>query len=132
MANAGTQIKLQGCTAGADYSATTNQYKFVKLSAARTVVLCAAATDRPIGVLQNTPKSGMPAEVVMVGETKVWAAAATVFNSEIGTDSGGLAAIYVPGTGTTNYICGTTIDSSAAAGGLNTAVINCISPQRGA
>ena len=45
--------------AGADLS--SDQYKYVKLSTTDTVILCAAATDVPIGILQNAPASGAEA-----------------------------------------------------------------------
>ena len=56
MAYEGPQIKLPGLTANADLSA--KQYYFVKLSGAGTVTVCSGVTDKPIGVLQNTPESG--------------------------------------------------------------------------
>ena len=61
MAYEGPQIKLPGLTANADLSA--KQYYYVKLVGAGLVDVCSAVTDIPIGVLQNNPVSGMPAEV---------------------------------------------------------------------
>ena len=132
MAFEGIQQNIPGLKAGADYSAASNQYKFVKLNAARQVILCAAVTDRPIGVLQNTPKSGEEAEVCGFGVTKIVGAAATAAGSQLGTDGSGLAAIYVPGTDTTKYIVGIALDATAAASGLVSAFINCASAARGA
>jgi len=54
-----------GIAAGADLSAV--QYAAVKLSAAGTIVVCAAATDICIGFVQNAPASGQPASVVHSG-----------------------------------------------------------------
>ena len=60
--------------AGADLSAL--QYNFVKINSSGQAVACAAATDIPVGVLQNAPTSGQEAEVLIVGGTKIVAGAA--------------------------------------------------------
>lgn len=54
--------------AAADYSA--KQFWPVKLTAANTVAVCSGATDVPIGILQNKPKSGEAADVLMLGVTR--------------------------------------------------------------
>jgi hypothetical protein len=59
--------------AGADLSAL--QYTFVKLNSSGEAIAVAAATDVPIGVLQNAPTSGQEAEVLVVGGTKLVASA---------------------------------------------------------
>lgn len=130
MAYEGPQIKLPGLVAGADLTAA--QYKFVKISAAGTVILCAATTDKPLGVLQNNPASGFAAEVCVFGETKVITAAAITVPNRIGTNASGLAAAYVAGTDTTKYLVGEVITATGAANGIATAVINCIGAGRGA
>jgi hypothetical protein len=56
-------------TANADLSA--KQYYFVKVASATQVALCAAATDRALGVLRNKPKSGEAALVRVLGVAKV-------------------------------------------------------------
>ena len=48
-------------TAYADLSA--KQYYFVKMQSATQVTVCAAITDKPIGVLQNNPTAGQQAIV---------------------------------------------------------------------
>lgn len=130
MANEGYRLIDDSFVSTNDLS--TKQYFFVKLSAARTVVLCAAATDVPMGVLQNKPTAGQTAEVLVLGQTKLATAAATAVGSLLGTASTGLAAILVPGTDTTKYVVGTNIDATGAANGLCTAYINCINPHRAA
>jgi hypothetical protein len=115
--------------AGADLSA--KQFYFVKLSASNTVVLCAAATDVPIGVLQNTPTSGDAADVCVYGETKVSSAAALAAGATIGTNASGQGAAYVAGTDTTKYIVGQVTVASGAANGIASALIDCASPARG-
>jgi len=118
-------LKITGLIAGADLTAVGNQYKFVKLTAARTIGLCAAATDKPIGVLQNRPYTGDPAEVVAIGQTKVQGDADLAYGDSIGTSADGQAAAYTA-SDTTKYIVGTVIEDNAAAGGLITAVVNCV------
>lgn len=132
MAYEGPQICIPGLIAGADLSAAANQYLFVKYSAAKTVVLCAGVTDIPCGVLQNTPASGSAATVCALGCTKVQGDANLGFGDLIGTSADGQAAAYVAGTDTTKYVVGSIVEDNAAAGGLATAMVNCINPHRGA
>lgn len=132
MAFEGPQMCYPGVVAGADLSAAANQYLFVKWSAAKTVVLCAGTTDKPCGVLQNTPASGAAATVCYLGVTKVQGDVDLGFGDSIGTSADGQAAVLVAGTDTTKYIVGVVIDDNAAAAGLATVVINCASLHRGA
>lgn len=115
--------------AGADLSAA--QYKFVKISSGKAI-LCAAATDAPIGVLQNSPVSGGEASIVVAGGTKIVASAAIAAGVVIGTASTGKADAKVAGTDTTEYAVGTVILGSGADSDILTAVINCASPTRAA
>jgi hypothetical protein len=71
--------------AGADLSAA--QYKFVKLNSSGQAVLCSAVTDRPIGVLQNNPTSGLEAEVTVSGGTKVVAGGTVAIGNAVGTNA---------------------------------------------
>lgn len=116
--------------AGADLSA--KQYFFVKMSADNTCVVCSAATDVPIGVLQNAPISGGEASVLVVGGTKLVAGAAIAAGVKIGTASTGKADAKVAGTDTTEYTVGQVLQSSGADLEILTAVINCASPNRAA
>ena len=113
--------------AGADLSAA--QYKFVKLNSSGQAVICAAATDVPIGVLQNAPTSGQEAEVLIVGGTKVVAGAAITLPNAIGTDSSGKA-VALATSDTTKYVVGSLITASAADANVVTAVINCANATR--
>lgn len=126
------QMKLTGMVAGADLSAATNQYKFVELTADNTVNVCNAATDKPVGVLQNTPKSGEAAEIVVVGVTKMQADAALTAGTLIGTSADGQADAKVPGTDTTEYTVGMVLVGAGAAAELAVAVVNCAAPCRAA
>jgi hypothetical protein len=116
--------------AGADLSA--KQYTFVKVNSSGEAIAAAAATDIPVGVLQNAPTSGQEAEVLIVGGTKLVAGAAIAEGAQIGTTSAGKAAALVAGTDTTKYVAGTLLSESAADGNIVTAVINCANPHRAA
>lgn len=116
--------------AGADLSSA--QYKFVKLNSSGQAVICAAATDIPIGVLQNDPASGAEAEVLVVGGTKIVAGAAIGEGALLGTSSAGKAVALVAGTDTTKYVVGALLTESGADGDIVTAVINCAAPGRAA
>ena len=127
IANAVVKITL---VAGADLS--DKQYYFVKINSSGQAVLCAAATDRPIGVLQNSPVSGAEASVTVVGGTKVVASASIDEGALIGTASTGKADAKVPGTDTTEYVVGTVILASGADAEILTALVNCSAPHRAA
>lgn len=116
--------------AAADLSAL--QYTFVKLNSSGQAVAAAAATDIPIGVLQNAPTSGQEAEVLIVGGTKIVAGAAISEGALIGTSSTGKAVALVSGTDTTKFVVGTLITESGASGDVVTAVVNCANPGRAA
>lgn len=114
--------------AGADLSAL--QYTFVKQNSAGAVVAVSAATDIPIGVLQNTPISGQEAAIVVVGGTKL-VAGATVTNGThfaLGTTSAG-AATPLAVTDTTKYVLGVPL-VTAASGDIMSAIVNCATPTR--
>ena len=114
--------------ASADLS--SSQYRFVKLSGAGTVTVCSAVTDKPIGVLQNKPKSGQPATICVIGVSKLVTGIAVTANALVGTDTAGKAAPYVVGTDTTKYIAGTALSASGADGVVISAMIDCSNPVR--
>lgn len=130
MAYEGVQIKLVGVTASADLSA--KQFYFVKMSGDNTVTVCAAATDKPSGVLQNTPTSGQAAEVCVIGQTKLSSDAALTAGNLIGTSGDGQADAKTPGTDTTEYTVGFVVAGSGAADEIATAFVNCAAPGRAA
>ncbi len=108
--------------AGADLSA--KQYYFVKLTAnPGECDVCAAATDKAIGVLQNDPTSGQPALVRIFGRTKVVGDAALSVADFIGTSADGQADAKTPGTDTTEYVLGIVIKANAAAGDIAEAIL---------
>jgi hypothetical protein len=117
--------------AGADLSA--KQFYFMKLSAFNTVVVCAAITDKPIGVLQNKPDAaGKAAEVMMLGISKVSADGAITVGDSLGTSADGQADSIAAGTDTTVYTAGTALEAATAAGQIVTAAINCLNLARAA
>ncbi len=118
-------------TAAADLSA--HQYKFVEITAANTVNLCNATTDRPIGVLLNKPGSGQAASVLAAGVTQVIAGGAIAAGRSIGTTNAGLATINagseVAGGGSANPTVGITIEAAGGANEVITCAINCLNSQ---
>lgn len=131
-------MKLTGAKAGAGLTAASVQYKFVKLSADNTVVLCAAATDKPVGVLQApVSATGEPVDVVVQGETLVQADVALAFGYGIGTAADGQAAHYeasiTAGAQNLYYVAGMVVNvaGGTSAANLVTAVINCVNPPLG-
>lgn len=115
--------------AAADLS--SSQYKFVKLDSAGKVVAVAAATDRPIGVLQNNPTSGNVAEVLVSGGTKLVLGGTVTEGAIVSPNSSGAGVAIVAGTDTTKYICGTAL-TEGASGEIITAVISCATASRAA
>lgn len=127
IANSAVKITLP---AAADLS--TKQFYFVKIDSNGKAALCSAATDKPVGVLQNTPASGEEAVVTVVGGTKVVASASLDEGTLIGTTSAGKAGAKVPGTDTTNFVVGQIILAAGADLEIATALVNCASPARAA
>lgn len=122
MAYHGPQTRVPGLVAGGDLSA--QQYRFVKLSANKTVVICAAVTDKPLGVLQNAPANGEEATVAIEGITKMVAGAAIAFGAGIGTDTTGRAVTYTAAD-TTKFIVGHVISGVSNANEVATVAIDC-------
>lgn len=58
-----------------DLSAEANQFKAVKANAAGKAVLADTAGEAVLGILQNRPGAGAPAEVAWLGPTKALAGA---------------------------------------------------------
>lgn len=116
--------------AGGDLSA--KQYHFVKLNSSGQVVIIAANTDKPYGILQNAPSTGQAAEVMLCGISKVSADADLTIGNQIGASADGQAAAYAPGTDTTKYIVGEVLTANTAAAGLVSVAFNCLGAGRGA
>jgi len=115
--------------ANADLS--SKQYYFVELDSDGKVGACNAVTDRPIGVLQNAPDaSGKAATVLVMGVSKISSDAALDEGNLIGPSADGQADKKIPGTDTSDYLCGTMITATSGAGEIGTAAINCANPAR--
>lgn len=103
---------------------TIRQFRFVKVSAANTVVECSGTTDKPIGVAQDAATSGQVLKVCVSGITNVDGDADLASGDSIGTSADGQAAAYTA-TDTTKHIVGQVLIDNAAAGGYATAAISC-------
>ena len=116
--------------AAADLSA--KQYYFVKLDGNGFAVVCAAITDKPIGVLQNTPVSGEEAEILVTGITKISANGAISIADSIGSSSDGQAETIAAGSATTGYLVVQERQAAANADEIISVLIDCLAPARAA
>ena len=119
--------------AGADLS--SDQYKFVKMdSTDRQVILCSAATDRPIGILQNAPSSGSGAEIAVGGISKLIGSGNVSVGNLVTTDANGLGLAIAPeadvtvATATWSYVAGIALETDAAANAYVTILLSGPSP----
>ncbi len=119
-------------TFDADADLSTKQFYFVKMTTnPREIGVCSAATDRPIGILQNKPDAaGKGAEVMVIGRSKVNSDAALNEGDAIGPSADGQAIAKAQTTAgdTTEYVGGTVIAASGAAGEMAEAGIQCAVP----
>lgn len=94
----------------------------VKVSAG-TAILCAAVTDVPYGILENTPNTGELCTITRDGATKAVIGAGGVTRGQrIGTAADGRLVTKTEGTDLTHYICGIA-EETAAAGQLADVVL---------
>lgn len=116
--------------AGADLS--DKQFHFVEVdNATGKVTVVDGATDRPVGVLQNTPKDGEAADVLIAGGSKVAAGGTASPGQPVFSNASAVAVTLGIGTtGSAAFVVGTFIEP-AAAGAITTAVINCANAGRG-
>lgn len=112
MATQNPSQMLPGFRAAGDLS--THQYKFMKNTAnAFEATVCAAITDKPLGVLQNDPSTaGEDAAICCGGTTKVLAAAAIALNASVAPAVDGRAQTAV----STQFPQGRALQAAAAAG----------------
>ena len=111
---------------GADLSAS--QYLFVKLDANGNVIVCAAAGEDALGVLQNKPVAGagQTAVVRVLGTSKVVASAALGANVRVATDATGKAkqaVLLVQASGNGSYSMGKTLRAASGAGSIISVVL---------
>lgn len=109
-----------------------DQFKFVELSGDMQVDTCDAATDQPIGVLQNKPAAGETADVMISGRTKIEAGEALTAGDLIGPAADGQADIKVAGTDTAEFVAGQVVEGASAAGNIGSAIIDCSNVGRAA
>lgn len=133
MAYEGQQIMLPGAVAGADLSAASVAYKFVKFSTAPAVVLCDNIADLPCGVIQApapTSATGQPVQVCTLGVTKLQGDGTATVGAKVGVNADSRAVTVVWGTDTTAYVCGVVLnrDAAGSAGSYLTVAVNCINP----
>ena len=121
----GRQLSFE---AGEDLSA--KRFYFLKLHTDGTVLLCAADTDNPIGILQNTPNVGEMATVMVDGVSKVVGGENLALGALVGTSSAGKALTYAHGTDTTKYIVGRVIVENSADGGVASIAFSCLALAR--
>lgn len=105
----------------------TGQYLIAKLQAGVDdgVLHCNALTDKPLGIIQNHPKSGDAVSVRSAGVSKVVAGTTLTAGDEFGTDIAGRAVPKAPTATGANYgqfVLGDVIEG-AAAGELATVLV---------
>jgi hypothetical protein len=84
------RLRSSTYVAGADLSA--KQYTMVKMNTSGQVIAIAAATDLPLGILQNKPTSGQSATVAVAGVSKLVCSAAVTASNPIGPSNDGRGA----------------------------------------
>lgn len=114
--------------AGADLSAL--QYQAVKLNGSGLAVGIAANTDMPVGVLQNAPKAGQEAEIVVQGVSKIKASGAVAAGAVAGITATGTSASLTVGTDTTRYVLGQVLTAAAVANEIHTVLVDTAQPGR--
>lgn len=97
------RVELVSANAGVDLSASTNQFKVVKLDANGNVIPVAAITDTPFGILYDTAISGAAVPVATGGICKATAggtiaAGAPIACTATGTVQTAVATQFVLGT----------------------------------
>lgn len=115
----------------AENDLSTSQYKFVEISNEGQVDVCDAATDMPVGVLQNDPSSGEQAQVMAIGVTKIQMDSSMAAGTCIRTSTDGQAASIDQTSTTANYyVAGYMLKdgSTVGAGTYGTAFVNCAPP----
>ena len=115
--------------AGANLSA--KQYNFVKLNSSGVAVAVAAATDLPIGILQNAPLSGEECEILITGGSKLVLGGTVAAGATVSPSAAGAGVAIVHGTDTTKYAMGQAV-TGGASGEIVTVVVNCSSAGRAA
>lgn len=113
-------ILLKNWTAGAAIS----PFRFVKFSAADTVIQAAAATDSIVGASNEVgAASGERQDVVHVGFAFIEAGASFAVGAMLTADSVGRAVAPAPAAGTNNRIGAIAFEAASAAGDIVRALL---------
>jgi len=102
------------------------KYYFTKVSAADEVEVCSGATDRVLGVCQETVAAdGDSADIRVLGVTKVVAGAAVAAGALVGTDANGKA---VTKSTAGDFVAGTALEAAGADGDIISVLLtpNCV------
>ena len=99
----------------------TGQYLAVDISAARTVAVQTTVGGTSYGVLQNTPTLGAPADVGILGISKMVAGASVTAGAELMVDASGRFITWV--SGSSYFKVGLAIETPTAAGVVFTGLI---------
>jgi hypothetical protein len=117
--------------AAADLSA--KQYTYVKLDTNGRAAAVTAATDIPVGILQNKPAAlGREAVIVGLGISKVVANGAITAADQVGTSADGQCDGKTAGTDTTEYAVGQALTAATAATEILSVTVNTMNPHRAA
>lgn len=127
MASEGPLIYVETFIAGADLSAEANQYKAVIFDGSGNVVVATANTDVPIGILQNRPKSGQEAAVLIIGRSKFQADAAVTLGQRLSVSADGQFEALAAGNPTRSWF-GFVLEPAGAAGRIGSGIFNFITP----
>lgn len=93
--------------------------RLVKMSADRTVIPAAAATDTPIGVAEfDVTTVGEIGTIQVDGVAYVEAGAAISVGDKVTADSSGRGVTAAPSAGTNNGVIGIALEAASAAGDL--------------
>lgn len=112
-------ISIGILAAGADLSA--QQFRALRVSAAMAVNTTNAAGMPSIGILQNKPTLGQPADIMMVGVSKAIAGAAIAAGAEVMAGADGR--IVTAATAGSNVI-GIALEAAGAANEIITIALN--------
>lgn len=106
-------LLFKNVTAGA----AINAYRIVKLSAADTVILAAAASDSLVGVNADiAPALGERCDVALMGIAFVEAGAAVAIGAMVTSDAVGRGVTAAPAAGSNVRVIGYALEAASAAG----------------
>jgi len=110
-----TQENTTCITKKANADLSTKQYFFMKMPSAQTVDVCAAITDKAVGVLQNKPAAaGRDASIAVDGTTKVVASGVIAAGAYVAPTATGKAQVAA----STQFPRGQAMEAAAADGDI--------------